>query len=160
MANKTKNIFISHVHEDDEGLVDFKRLMKRNGVTPRDYSIRSDNPNNAHDENYIKHQILAPRIRQCSALVVYISPDTRWSPWVNWEIEYAHKCGKIIVGAYEIGTAGCELPDALESYGDAVVGWRGNDIIDAIEGRLSEWRGPDGVSHPPRGKDLVRHDCG
>ena len=40
----------------------------------RDYSIRSDNPNNAHSEDYIKYQILAPRIRQSGVLVVYISP--------------------------------------------------------------------------------------
>lgn len=157
MASKTKNIFISHVHENDDGLVGLKSLLKSKGMIPRDYSIRSDNPNNAHDENYIKYQILAPRIKQCSALVVYVSPDTKWSPWVNWEIEYAHKNDKIIVGAYEEGAAGCEVPDALESYGDALVGWRGNDLIDAIEGRKSEWRGPD-ESRPP--KDIVRHDCG
>ena len=30
----------------------------------RDYSIRADNPNNAHNEEYIKYQILAPRIQQ------------------------------------------------------------------------------------------------
>ena len=158
MVNKTRNIFISHVHENDEGLVNLKSLIKDNGMTPRDYSIRSDNPNNAHDENYIKYQILAPRIRQCGALVVYISPDTRWSPWVDWEIEYAQKNDKTIVGVYDKGEAGCELPDALESYGDALVGWRGNDIIDAIEGRLREWRGPDEQSRLP--KDIVRHDCG
>ena len=157
MAEKTRNTFISHVHEDDEGLVNFKNLLKKNGMMTRDYSIRSDNPNNAHDENYIKYQILAPRIRQCSALAVYISPDTRYSPWVNWEIEYAHKRGKTIVGAYENGAAGCKLPEALESYGDAVVGWRGDDIISAIDGRLSEWRGPNEEPRPQR--DIERYAC-
>ena len=156
MAEKIKNTFISHVHEDDEGLVNFKNLLKKNGMMTRDYSIRSDNPNNAHDENYIKYQILAPRIRQCSALAVYISPDTRYSPWVNWEIEYAHKCGKTIVGAYENGAAGCKLPEALESYGDAVVGWRGDDIISAIDGRLSEWRGPNEETSSATGHRTVR----
>ena len=74
MANETKNIFISHIHEDDEGLGKFKGLLKDNGMTIRDYSINADNPNNAHSEDYIKSQILAPRIQQSSTLVVYISP--------------------------------------------------------------------------------------
>ena len=53
MANETKNIkniFISHIHEDDEGLAKLKHLIKSNGMTPRDYSIDADNPNNAHDK--------------------------------------------------------------------------------------------------------------
>ena len=158
MAETTRNVFISHIHEDDAGLADLKGLLHHHGLNVRDYSIHSDNPNNAHAENYIKYQILAPRIQQCSALVVYISPDTKWSEYVNWEIRYAHGLGKRIVGAYEDGASGCELPEALEDFHDALVGWRGDDIIDAIEGRLNESRSPDGTQPPPR--NIVRHDCG
>lgn len=158
MPNETRNVFISHVHEDDAGLADLKQLLERSGMTVRDYSIRSDNPNNAHSEDYIKYQILAPRILQCSALVVYISPDTRWSEWVNWEIEYAHKLGKRIVGAYEHGAAGCQVPDTLEAFGDASVGWRGDSIVGAIEGDVNTTSGPGGEKPPSR--DICRHDCG
>ena len=83
MAEETKNIFISHIHKDDEGLGKLKSLLKDNGMTTRDYSINADNPNNAHSEEYIKSHILAPRIRQSSTLVVYISPKTKGSPWVG-----------------------------------------------------------------------------
>lgn len=158
MTNGIRNIFISHVHEDDEGLKGLKDLLQRNGMTVRDYSVHSDNPNNAHDENYIKYEILAPRIRQSSAVVVYISPDTKWSEWVNWEIEYAHKQGKRIVGAYEDGASGCEMPEALENFRDALVGWRGSNIVGAIEGDVNESLDPDEKPPPPR--DIVRHDCG
>src|SRR5258708_6158471 len=89
MAEQTKNVFVSHVHEDDAGLAELKNLLAKNGMTIRDYSINSDNPNNAHSEDYIKSQILAPRISDCSTLLVYISPQTRESHYVNWEIEYA-----------------------------------------------------------------------
>ena len=47
MADDTKNVFVSHVHEDDAGLGKLKDLLKANGMTIRDYSISSDNPNNA-----------------------------------------------------------------------------------------------------------------
>ena len=42
-----RNTFISHIHEDDEGLGKLKSLLKDNGMTVRDYSINADNPNNA-----------------------------------------------------------------------------------------------------------------
>ena len=87
MAAKTKNIFISHIHEDDEGLAKLKTLLGKSGIAVRDYSINADNPNNAHSENYIKSEILGPRIRQSGALVVYISAATKYSEYVNWEIE-------------------------------------------------------------------------
>ena len=62
MADQIKNVFISHRHEDDDGLKDLKNLAARHGITCRDYSITADNPNNAHNEEYIKREILAPRI--------------------------------------------------------------------------------------------------
>ncbi len=158
MADSAKNIFISHIHEDDAGLHRLKTLLKNNGLAPRDYSITKDNPNNAHSEEYIKSSILAPRIRQSSTLVVYVSPDTKGSPWVDWEVEYAHKHDKRIVGVWADGKKGCELPDALTHYADAVVGWTGNRIVDAINGKIDGSETPDGTPISPR--DIPRHSCG
>lgn len=154
----TKNVFVSHIHEDDDGLVKLKDLLKSNGMTIRDYSIRSDNPNNAHSEDYIKQKILAPRIQQCSTLVVYLTPDTNNSEWVDWEIEYAHKSEKRIVGVYAHGKSGCQIPEALDKYADAVVGWTGNNIINAINGHIDGWQNPDGTPRPPR--QIERYSCG
>ena len=153
----TKNVFISHIHEDDEGLGRLKTLLKDNGLAVRDYSIHSDNPNDAHSESYIKSHILAPRIRQCSTLVVYTSPETKDSPWVNWEIEYAQKQDKRIVGVWAHGERGCDIPDALNEYGDAMVGWHGNSIVDAIVGKTDTWQKPDGTPVPAR--QVTRHTC-
>ena len=113
MSDQTKNVFISHIHEDDAGLGDLKKLVARHGMVAKNYSITTDKENNAKAEGYIKYDILAPRIGACSTLVVYITPATRGSQWVNWEIEYAHKQGKTIVGVWERGAKGCEIPDAL-----------------------------------------------
>jgi len=158
MADKTKNVFISHIHEDDEGLGKLKSLLKDNGMTTRDYSINADNPNNAHSEDYIKSGILAPRIRQSGTLIVYISPETKDSEYVNWEIEYAEKQDKRIVGVWAHGEKGCEVPDALDKHADAVVGWTGDSIIDAINGKINDWCNPDGTPRTPR--SIKRHSCG
>ena len=105
MADNARNIFISHIHEDDAGLDKLKTLLKDNGIIPRDYSITNDNPNNAHSEDYIKSSILAPRIRQSSTLVVYISPEiavqqgrrASWRPcWqATWRSTSSGCCGSI-----------------------------------------------------------------
>ena len=158
MAEETKNVFISHIHEDDAGLGKLKGLLKDNGMAVRDYSITTDNPNNAHSEDYIKSEILAPRIQQSSTLLVYISPETRESEWVNWEIEYAQKQDKRIVGVWEHGEKDCEIPEALDKYHDAIVGWTGNSIIDAINGKINGWEGSDGIPVAPRG--IKRYSCG
>jgi hypothetical protein len=144
MPKQIKNVFISHIHEDDGGIDQIKSLASRHGMIVRDGSVTADSPNSAEAENYIKYQILAPRIDWASVLVVYVSPDTKHSQWVNWEIEYAHKQGKRIVGVWAHGAKDCELPKALEDYADAIVGWNGESIIDAINGESDEWYKQDG----------------
>jgi MTH538 TIR-like domain (DUF1863) len=157
MADQTKNVFISHVHEDDAGLGKIKDLLGRNGMTIRDSSINSSNPNNAKSPDYIKSNILAPQIQWAGTLLVYVSPKTKNSEWVNWEIEHAHKEGKRIVGVWEHGAKDCDLPEALNDYADAVVGWHGNSIINAINGTSGAWENPDGGKCDPR--PLKRHPC-
>ena len=157
MAQVIKNIFISHRHEDDDGLKEVKRLAAQNGMACRDYSIRSDNPNNAHSEDYIKYQILGPRIQQSSCLVVYVSEATRHSEWVNWEIDYASKQGKRIVGVWARGERDCEAPEALDRHCDAMVGWKGESIVDAITGASNRSFNQDGSERGRR--HLPRHSC-
>lgn len=157
MEGNTKNVFISHLHDDDAGLADLKELVKKGGLTIRDASINSSNPNNATDPDYIKTQILAPQIRWASTLLVYISPDTKNSEWVNWEIEYAEKQGKRIVGVYAHGANECDMPEALEKYADDVRGWQSGGIVDAILGNTNEWRSPTGEIRDPR--PITRYGC-
>lgn len=144
MAQEQRNVFISHIHEDDEGLPRLKDLASRHGMNCRDGSITTGKFNNASNEEYIKYEILAPRIKWASVLVVYISPETRDSDWVNWEIEYAAKEGKRIVGVWARGEKGCELPEALRQHRDALVGWNGESIIDAINGNSDKSYRQDG----------------
>ena len=157
MTNNIRNVFISHRHEDDEGLKDLKRLAGRHGIEVRDYSVTADNPNNAHNEEYIKREILGPRIRQSGCLAVYVSEKTRQSQWVDWEIEYANKLGKRIIGVWARGERDCQLPAALERHGAAVVGWNGESIADAITGDSDAWYNQDGS---PKGyRNIPRHSC-
>ena len=157
MADKVKNVFISHVHEDDDGLGKLKDLLKSGGLTIRDSSINSSNPNEAKNPDYIKSGILAPQIQWASTLLVYITPETKDSEWVNWEIEYAEKLGKRIVGVFAHGANECDVPEALEKYADDVQGWQSTGVIDAIIGKTNEWHSPTGELRDPR--PIRRYGC-
>lgn len=150
MSEEVKNVFVSHVHEDDDLLQNLKELLKRNGYGIRDASIDSSKPNEAEDEGYIKSEILAPRIKWAGTVVVLLSPETKESKYVEWEIEYAHKEGKRIVGVWAQGAQGVEGPENMELYADAVVGWQADQVMDAITGKINNWYGPDGVEHTAR----------
>lgn len=152
----TKNVFISHIHEDDAGLAKLKDLLAPKGMQIRDSSIHKGKFNNAKDPDYIKTQLLAPQIQWAGTFICYVSPQTKQSEWVNWEIEYAAKQGKRIVGVWQHGAAECEVPEALKEYADAVVGWQGNAIIDAINGK-DGWQSPDGTECAVVA--LKRHPC-
>ena len=99
MAEDIKNVFISHVHEDDDGLGKLKDLLASKGMSIRDASIHSGKENNATSADYIKSQILAPQIDWAGTFIVYVTPKTKGSEWVDWEIEYAAKRIKSFCGA-------------------------------------------------------------
>lgn len=149
-------MFVSHLHEDDARIGDLKDLVGDRGLTIRDSSINAERPNKAKDPDYIKNQILAPRIDWAGTMVVLISPETKDSEYVSWEIEYASKTDKRIVGVYTRGSAECDMPDGLEDYADAIVNWNGDAIVDAIRG-ANIFRDSSGTPRAPR--DIVRHNC-
>ena len=151
-----KNVFISHVHEDDAGLGKLKDLLAPKGMEIRDSSIHKGKFNNATDPDYIKTQLLAPQIEWAGTFICYISPQTKQSDWVDWEIECAAKQDKRIIGVWQYGDALCEVPEALKEHADAVVGWNGDAIIDAINGK-DGWQNPDGSACAV--VPLKRHPC-
>ena len=128
------NVFVSHRHEDDALVASLGDLLAGKNITVRDASITSDKPNRALNEAYIKSQILAPGINWAGKLIVLITPDTKNHSWVDWEIEYAEKQGKEIIGVWAPGSAGCDVPDPLEQYADSLVGWNSQSIIEALNG--------------------------
>lgn len=147
-----KNIFISHIHADDDGLQKTKDIVRNKGFEIRDFSINASKPNNAKAEDYIKYQILAPRIKKCSVLMVYISPKTKNSHWVNWEIEFAKKMGLRIVGVWAHGHQGCDIPEELKNHADAIVGWNSDSMVKALTGT------PTFESY--QATPVTRHLCG
>ena len=134
MSNIDKNVFVSHRHEDDEKVNKLKENLKAKGYEIRNYSVTEENENKAKKENYIKQEILKPRLDKSSVVAVIVTPDTKNSKWVEWEIEYAMKHEKRIVCIWAHGDSKCEVPKALEKSADSFVSWDTDKIIKALEG--------------------------
>jgi hypothetical protein len=152
-----KNVFISHVHEDDNLLQGLKDLLEKHGYAIRDGSIDSSKPNEAQSPDYIMSGILAPRIKWAGIMIVLVSPKTKDSKWVEREIEYAKQLGKRIVGVWSQGAQDVDVPKNLDAYADAMVGWQADRVMDAVTGKLNNWYGSDGQERAPR--VIQRHDC-
>ena len=150
------NVFVAHRHEDDSLVSDLKALLRGRGVEIRDASITSDRPNQASNADYIKQEILAPGIRWAGKVIVLITPETKNHPWVDWEIEYANKQDKPIIGVWAGSSLDCEVPEPLEKYADAIVGWNMEKIVRALNGEQL-FENPEGSTRDPQ--PIVRQPC-
>jgi len=140
--SKKINMFISHYGGDEEFIPKFKELMA-DKYEIRDSSIVKSDPNNAHNEEYIK-SLIRNQIDWAGKVVVLIGPKTADRDWVDYEIDYAKKKGdKRVIGVFLRGSTDSDVPEALKNDGDALVAWNSDKISEAIEGK-NIWENPDG----------------
>jgi hypothetical protein len=140
--NKTKNFFMSHHNVDEAHIQKLKGLLARKGYNVKNSSIDSSRPNFASNEEYVK-RLLRLRIRWAGTFVCLIGHDTHTRDWVNWEIKQAHLQGKRIVGVFTHGARQADVPENLNKYGNSLVTWNGDNIVEAIEGGTN-WCNADG----------------
>ncbi|MBC6995878.1 TIR domain-containing protein [Neolewinella lacunae] len=145
MSKKSSNVFISHHSKDDMHIGKMRELLARGGYSIKNSSVDSSRWNRATDEGYIR-RLLRMRINWSGTCIVLLSDTTHSREWVNWEIETANRLGKRIIGVHCLGSTGCELPEALKKYGNAIVGWQSDRIIGAINGTINNFEEPDGSS--------------
>lgn len=138
-----KNVFISHYGKDDDSVRGLKELLSKNGYTLKNSSIDSTKPNQASNPEYIK-TLLKDLISWAGTTIVLIGPQTHTRPWVDWEIDEANRQGKPIVGVFIQGAKDSDVPESFHKYGDALVGWNSDKIIDAINGLCNDFTMPDG----------------
>lgn len=146
MDKTKKNIFISHSGRDEKYIEEFKAKIGKN-FEIRDSSIVETEPNNANNKEYIKYRILQPRIDWAGTMVVLIGKDTKNRDYVNWEIDYAGRCGKTIIGVYLPGATENDVPEGVNNFGDSLVPWNSQDINNVLSGE-KEWKNPNGTRRP------------
>lgn len=151
---KRKHIFISHHHKDDQLVDQLSDLLKGNGWDVRNSSIRAKPANQSRLDNGLVREeairrLLRMKISWSKAVLVLIGSDTHTRPWVNWEIQQANAQGKRIVGVFAQGGKDFTIPEGLEKYASAIVGWNTKSIIGAIDGGDNVFENPDGSTRDP-----------
>lgn len=160
MADETKNIFVSHQHNDADKIESLKDLIGRHGIDMKDSSIYEKKlKNNATNEQYIKQELIKPQIKWAGTVVVLIGKDTAKSDYVNWEIKTAGEMGKRIVGVYLQGAKEEDIPKELNEYGHNLVGWNGDKIVRAINGEDMDWEKPDGTPRTTNPMKIEHYQC-
>lgn len=148
-----RNVFVSHHHKDDASVDGLTKILAGKDYQIRNSSIRV-NPDNQErldrkqvSDNTIK-RLLRMKMRWASQVIVVIGRETHTRPWVEWEIETAHRLGKPIIGVYENGLQEqVPLPQNLENFATSIVAWRADSIIGALNGQIQNQR-PDGSTSP------------
>ena len=149
LMSKRRHVFISHHHVDDDRVTKLTDLLARNNFEIRNSSIRAKPANEERlkygrvPERTLK-RLLRMKISWASTVIVLIGKDTHNRPWVDWEIRKANELGKRIVGVFAWGGTEADVPPAFNDYGDALVSWNPERIIDAIEDKVSPFEQPDG----------------
>ena len=131
------------------------RSLLGDSYTIKNSSVTSDKFNRAQNPDYIK-QMLREHIQWAGKLICLIGPHTHESEWVDYEIRAAHRMGKSIIGVYVHGATDADVPEALDEYADAIVGWNRESIERALAGEPS-FSNADGTSR--KTGQVVRGTC-
>lgn len=148
-----RHVFISHHHADDKLVSNMTSMLARSGYEIRNSSIRAKPANRERlnkglvSDNAIR-RLLRMKMSWASTVIVIVGKETHNRPWVDWEIRKAKQLGKRIVGVYERGGTENDIPEALESYADAIVNWSSESIVSAVEGE-SVFLQPSGQPREP-----------
>lgn len=131
-----RNIFISHAGDDEPSMQKLKEMISPKYESIRDSSMyeSGDKHNNASNEDYIK-SLLRGAIDWAGTVVVLVSDKTAGKDWIDYEVEYAAKENKNIVGVWLPGSQENDLPDSLRNYATSTVSWDAEKIYNAIEGK-------------------------
>jgi hypothetical protein len=118
----TRNVFISFAYEDLNE-VNLLRGQAKNENSPLEFNDWSvSEPYDSERASYIKQRI-SERIAQSSVTVVYLSPHSATSKWVEWEISQSLAVGKKVVGVYSGQVKPAFAFPAISQNGITCVPW-------------------------------------
>jgi len=149
MADKIKNVFVSHHHKDDASVDGLTSIVSGKGYQLRNSSIRvkpenQERINKKQISDKTIERLLRIKMRWASQVIVVIGKETHQREWVKWEIQVAHDLGKPIIAVYENGLKDqIQMPENLDKYATSIVGWRSDSIVEALKGN-TQFQNPDG----------------
>lgn len=127
-----RNVFLSFAMEDRDEVNLLRGQAKNENAELEfnDWSLRE--PFDSDNAEYVRRGI-RERMRQCSLTLVYLSPSSAKSPWVDWEISESIEMGKAVIGVYRGDRPPTQIPAAARSNRIPLVPWRHPELMRAIK---------------------------
>lgn len=127
-ALKTYSVFICHDWEYSD---DYNRVHEFLSGAPNfrweDRSVPEHDPLDTNDQLAYN---LRNQIRPANVMLVLAGMYTARSTWMDWEMSFARRIGKPIIGIAPWGSR--VIPRAVQDNAAEVVGWRTDSIVSAI----------------------------
>lgn len=129
--DSSPHTFISFANEDldDVNLLRGQAKNEKTDLKFDDHSVKE--PYDSVNAEYIKRQI-REKLDRSSVTLVYLTPDSAKSPWVNWEIEESIKRGKGVIGVYKGEVRPAVTPPAFSKNRCKSVQWTHDNLVKAI----------------------------
>ena len=116
---RTYSVFICH---DWEYSADYYRICQFLDDAPyfawKNLSVPEHNP---LDTNELLQRNLRDQMRPADVMLVLAGMYTARSEWMDWEMNFARRIGKSIIGVKPWGNA--QLPAVVQRSADEIVGW-------------------------------------
>lgn len=125
---RTYSVFICHDWEYSDS---YYRICKFLNDAPnfswKNLSVPEHDP---LDTNDLLQKNLRDQIRPADAMLVLAGMYSARSGWMDWEMAFARRIGKSIIGVKPWGNA--QLPVVVQKNADEIVGWNTDSIVSAI----------------------------
>lgn len=133
-----RNVFLSYQMTRMEPAISIIERLEEEG-----YNVYWIPPENHPSSDKALKSELIRMMRRCSVVVVLVSPGAYTRDWMSWEVKWAAKLRKRIVGVYEHGKSDAGIPQFVKDNADALVRNNVSTIIQAIEGDdIWDWGEP------------------
>ena len=148
---KKHNVFISHSSKNAEEVKSLIERLKEKGHEVRNSSIEKDEYRDYKVKDETIKRDLRDGIKWAGTCILLIGKDTLKSPWVDYELEYARKQGKRVVGIYVYGLAyKVDLHDEIKKSIFSLIGWSSVDKLgEILDGNYHPMENPDSSPAKP-----------
>ncbi len=127
-ALRTYSIFICHDWEYSDS---YNRICGfLDGAPNFDWDNQSVPEHDPLDTDDMLQKNLRDQIRPADVMLVLAGMYSAHSGWMDWEMAFARRIGKPIIGIKPWGNV--QLPNVVQDNADEIVGWNTSTIVDAI----------------------------
>ncbi|WP_373973804.1 TIR domain-containing protein [Chitinibacter sp. SCUT-21] len=128
---KTYRLFISHSWSYDKNYQRVIELIKEQGLSFYDHSVRKSDPIHTNGTDEELYAAIEAKMKGTSCILILAGVYATYSNWINKEIEIAQRFNKSII-AIEPWAAE-RTSSVVKNAAHKIVKWQGKSIVDAIK---------------------------